>query len=144
MKDLDELREEIKTHETGAKTSGSLPFYECLTQEFIDRCAQRMTLGANKYGKYNWKKGVHDKGYILERLRHAQKHLMNLMRDIENGAIDPDDDAAACCVNIMMAMEHQEVYLKASREALPLDALTEKEMISRKEFLQSIERFPNR
>jgi len=108
-------------HPSGAKTSGALPFYECLTDTFIDRCAQRMTEGAERYVKHNWKKGAGNKEYILERLRHAQKHLMLLMRQIDMDMIPQDDDAAAVCVNVMMAMEYQD--MNGDKLILDLDAL---------------------
>lgn len=100
-------KDEIKIHSSGAKTSGDLPYYECLTEEFIDRCARRMTGGAEKYGKYNWMLAAGNQDYILERLRHARKHLGLLMQDIANDRVSVDDDAAATCVNVMMAMEYQ-------------------------------------
>ncbi len=109
MSSPDKEVEKLVTSASGAKTSGNLPYYECLTETFIDRCALRMTIGAEKYGKYNWKKGARDREYILERLRHATKHLGLLIRQIsEDGPFYFDDDAAAVCVNVMMAMEYQQ------------------------------------
>lgn len=99
--------DDIKEFESGAKSSGNFPPYECLTETFIDRCARRMEVGINNYGKHNWKKGARDKEFILDRLRHARKHLGLLMREIDMDQMMRDDDAAACCVNIMMAMEYQ-------------------------------------
>lgn len=111
--------ENINEHSSGAKSSGDLPYYECLTDEFLDRCAQRMTEGAKKYGKYNWVKGVHDKEYIMERLRHAQKHLRILMMSIEHDLtlVNGDDDAAACCVNIMMCMDYQRYSIGLNKDS---------------------------
>lgn len=103
-------------HKSGAKTSGNLPYYECLTEEFIDRCAQRMTEGAERYGKWNWMKGAHDRDYILNRLRHARKHLGLLMKEIDSDIPSGDDDAAAICVNIMMAMEYQSSHRLDERD----------------------------
>ncbi len=101
--------EELKQFESGAKSSGKLPPYECLTERFIDRCAERMQLGMH-YGKHNWKLGSVDKEFILDRLRHARKHLGLLMELIDNDQWADDDDAAAICVNVMMTMEYQ--YMK--------------------------------
>lgn len=103
-----EEKKDIKEFESGAKSSGNLPPYECLTETFIDRCARRMELGAKNYGKHNWKKGARDKEFILNRLRHACKHLGLLMQSIDENIPTFDDDAAAVCVNVMMAMEYQQ------------------------------------
>jgi hypothetical protein len=96
----------IKEFESGAKSSGNLPPYECLTETFIDRCAERMRLGMY-YGKHNWKKGARDKEFILDRLRHIQKHLIKLREQIDLDLPMTDDDAAAIAVNAMFVMEYQ-------------------------------------
>lgn len=41
--------------------------------------------GEVKYGKDNWKKGVNDKEYQLERLNHALKHLLLYSHYLETG-----------------------------------------------------------
>lgn len=97
----------IKEFESGAKSSGNLPPYECLTETFIDRCARRMEVGMKNYGKHNWKKGARDKEFILDRLRHIQKHLHKLIVEIDLDLSMQDDDAAAIAVNTMFVMEYQ-------------------------------------
>lgn len=98
------LNSNIKVHESGAKTSGNLPPYECLTEDFINRCAERMRLGIH-YGKHNWEKGADNKDYVLERLRHAMAHLMKAMKEIDRDQTMNDDDLAAVAVNCMFAMK---------------------------------------
>ncbi len=96
----------ITNFESGAKSSGNLPPYECLTPVFLRRCARRMEKGMH-YGKHNWKKGARDKAFILERLNHAMEHLIRAMQEIDSDTYSEDDDLAAISVNCMFAMEYQ-------------------------------------
>lgn len=96
-----------RNFKSGASTSGTLPPYECLTLTFLRRCAFRMKLGMH-YGKHNWKKGIEDKEFILERLNHAMEHLVLAMRQIDDNSPLTDDDLAAVAVNVMFAMEYQQ------------------------------------
>ena len=100
----------IRHYESGAFTSGDVPPYECLTLNFLRRCAFRMKLGMH-YGKHNWKKGADDKQFILDRLNHAMEHLVKAMNQIDNDKPIDDDDLAAVSVNCMFAMEYQEIQL---------------------------------
>lgn len=96
----------FKDFESGAKSSGNIPPYECLTIEFLRRAAERMRLGFH-YGKHNWKKGAKDKQFILDRLNHAMEHLVKAAHEIDNDTPMTDDDLAAVVVNCMFAMEYQ-------------------------------------
>lgn len=93
---------------SGAASSGDVPPYECLTATFLRRSALRMKLGLH-YGKHNWKKGIGDKEFILDRLNHAMEHLIKAMHEIDVGIKMKDDDLAAVVVNCMFAMEYQEL-----------------------------------
>jgi hypothetical protein len=52
----------------------------------------------------NWERGAQEKDYVIERLRHAHKHLRKAMYEIERGVPMKDDDLAAVAVNCMFAM----------------------------------------
>lgn len=43
--------------------------------------------GELKYGKSNWKKGVNNKEYQLERANHALKHLLFYIYTLENNEL---------------------------------------------------------
>lgn len=92
----------------GSKTSGHKPNYDLLEPLFLKRIAQRMSLGASHYGRNNWKKGAETKEYTLDRLNHAFEHLVSAIAKINNDLPIGDDDLAACVVNCMFAMYHQE------------------------------------
>lgn len=92
--------------ESGASSSGNVPPYECLTETFLRRSAERMRLGMH-YGKHNWKKGIKDKQFILDRLNHAFEHLVKAQSAIDSDIIAEDDNLAAVVVNCMFAMEYE-------------------------------------
>lgn len=107
-----ELGKEEDEHdfESGASSSGHKPPYECLTLTLLTRAAKRMELGMH-YGKHNWKKGIRDKQFILDRLNHALEHLVKAAANIDNNWDSSDDDLAAVVVNCMFAMEYQSAML---------------------------------
>lgn len=100
------LTDEIHHFKSGASSSGHKPPYECLTSTLLKRAALRMEKGLH-YGKHNWKKGAHDKQFILDRLNHAIEHLIKAAHEIDDDALYSDDDLAAVVVNCMFAMEYQ-------------------------------------
>lgn len=63
--------------------------------------------GEVKYGRMNWRQGVGDKGYQLERANHALKHLRIYVHLLETGEYlgkDDEDDLAKvawfCCTQM--------------------------------------------
>lgn len=61
--------EKAKTEHLGTNLD-QIPF------EGLEAVGKIFAEGAIKYGRDNWKKGVGDKEYQLERLNHAIRHLM--------------------------------------------------------------------
>lgn len=98
---------QIHSFASGASSSGHILPYDMLTPTLLARAARRMQKGVEKYKKNDWKKGVHDKKFIVDRLNHAMGHLIKATYEIENGIPMTDDDLAAVVVNCMMAMEYQ-------------------------------------
>jgi len=116
--------EEKKIFDSGASSSENLPPYELITDSLLDRVAERLRLGEQKYGRHNWRQGLTDKQFIQDRLNHAFKHLRNLQNQIEyddNSILD--DDAAAIIVNIMFIMEYQLVRNGLVNLGLPKTSL---------------------
>ena len=120
------MSEEKDKHDfkSGASSSGHLPPYECLTPNFFKRAALRMKLGLH-YGKHNWKGGVTDKGFMLDRLNHAFEHLVKAMEEIDRDIMYTDDDLAAVVVNCMFAMEYQDSTLSGRRHEV-MDKIRER------------------
>jgi hypothetical protein len=83
------------THICGATTSKA-PRFDLIPAEALYRLAQRFELGEMKHGHNNWRKGLDDDSYILERANHVIKHTLILMAKIQGDLPwDEDDDAAA-------------------------------------------------
>jgi hypothetical protein len=95
------------TFGSGASSSGQYPPFNLIPIIFLLRTAIRFGLGAKKHGKYNWKKGLKDKDFILDRLNHALVHTKKAIDLIEAGKPFDDDDLGGVAVNIAMAMEFQ-------------------------------------
>lgn len=96
---------------SGAMSSGQKPRYDLIPARPMVRIARRFGEGAAKYGENNWRKGLADREFLLDRLNHAQEHLLKLMADVsQEGDVRStaaDDDAAAIILNIMFIMEAQ-------------------------------------
>lgn len=97
------------THKSGATSSGNYPKYYLIPLCFIRRTAERFTYGAERHGEYNWKKGLKDRDFILDRLSHAMVHLQKAMDNIAQNRPSTDDDLGGVACNVAMAMEYEEV-----------------------------------
>ena len=94
--------------ESRAASSGNVPGFDMLPYVFLYRTAKRFDLGAKKYSKFNYRKGLKDKAFILDRLNHAFSHLKLAMDLIEAGIPFGDDNLGAVACNIAMAMEYEQ------------------------------------
>jgi hypothetical protein len=103
----EKLNKQLQAFSSGATSSERLPPYDLITIHFEDRVAKRLQLGAAKHGRFNYRKGLKDKEFIIDRLNHALRHIKIAAALIENGETFSDDDLAGVAVNVMMAMEYQ-------------------------------------
>lgn len=88
------MSSDIIQHACGAGTS-SCPRFDLIPANALIRLAFRYEKGL-KYGKDNWRKGLTDRDYVLERLAHGINHLIILREKIEGRLPwSEDDDAAA-------------------------------------------------
>lgn len=99
--------QEKQTFKSGATSSEQLPGYDMLPELFLTRTAKRFDLGKVKHGKFNYRKGLKDKEFIIDRLNHAFLHLKKAIDLIELDQPFDDDNLAAVAVNIAMAMEYE-------------------------------------
>jgi|SRR5262245_28265268 len=92
---------------SGATSSEhKLPF-DLIDIRVLRRFAARLKLGAEKHGRFNYRKGIQDKEFVMDRLNHAFEHLKLAIDQIENGVVSNDDDLGAVLVNVQIAMEYQ-------------------------------------
>lgn len=99
---------EIKVFQSRAASSGSIPGFDMLPLVFLDRTAKRFDMGAKKYTKFNYRKGLRDKAFIIDRLNHAFLHLKLAIDAIEADTQTDDDNLSAVACNIAMAMEYEQ------------------------------------
>ena len=80
---------------SGAKSSERQPRYDLIPATALRRVVRRFELGAEKHGEGNWKKGIGDPAWLLDRVNHAITHLYKVAEEIKAGYRDKDDNAAA-------------------------------------------------
>lgn len=83
-----------KVFPSGATSSGDVPRFDLVPRSFVERVARRFGLGAGKYGDFQYRKGLRDREYILDRLNHLQMHVQ---RYVAPQTVDEamDDNLAA-------------------------------------------------
>ena len=102
--------EQMHTFASGAKRSELKPRYDLIPSVALEALARRYALGAERYGEYNWQKGLpfndvfnhmqdhmeHFKQWVLEPLAAAEhpgrrEDLQKIIAtDIQDGEIDND------------------------------------------------------
>ena len=81
-------------HPCGASSS-KVPRLDYVSLTALRRLAKRYAQGLPKYGKYNYKQGLTDKEYILERCAHVIDHAYRYIEVLEGQRADDGDDNAA-------------------------------------------------
>lgn len=98
--------------ESGAKSSGHKPAYHLVPFEmFLGRLANRYEGppgGAIVYGEDNWKKGLTDRAYAIDRANHTLEHLLLAIEEFKAGKVGSDDNLAAVIWGAIFLMGCQE------------------------------------
>ena len=81
-------------HPCGASSS-KVPRLDYVSLTALRRLAKRYATGLTKHGKYNYKQGLTDKEYILERCAHVIEHAYKYIEVLEGQRVDDGDDNAA-------------------------------------------------
>ena len=92
---------------SGALSSSSCTRYDLIPRCFTTRVADRFALGAKEYPPFNYKKGLTDKVYIIERINHILQHMQAFISpDIDNLTEEwVDDNLAAIAWGVAFLME---------------------------------------
>lgn len=101
---------EIIYSPSGAKSSKINIRYDLVPPCFLQRVAERFTLGSKHYADYNWRQGVEDDEFVQARINHMLAHLQSFLSGtqyIQQHKENPDDDLAAVGWCISMLMEFQ-------------------------------------
>lgn len=79
------------TNESGAKSS-SVPRLDLIPYRTLLALAARFEKGEKRYGRNNWRKGLTDKEYVLERAAHILNHVEILIEKLQGLRPDDGDD----------------------------------------------------
>lgn len=91
----DNVQDGEKTVSKSGASSSKVPRMDLIPYSALVRLANRFALGLEKHGKNNYRKGLSDKDYVIERLGHVINHAYRLIEKLEGRLVDEDDDAAA-------------------------------------------------
>src|ERR1700719_4656443 len=90
---------------SGATRSNKVPRYDLIPREGLRRVAERYTMGAEKHGENNWRKGVRDPEFIQQCKNHLIDHMWLYL---QQGNINDDNLAAvAWGAFALMEIEYQ-------------------------------------
>jgi hypothetical protein len=78
--------------------------YDLTPRNFIERVGQRFALGDIKYPPFNYRNGLTDRKFIIERINHLQEHFYAYMWPRNNDEWN-DDNLAAIGWSIAFLME---------------------------------------
>lgn len=84
----------MKTFSSGAQSSGDVARFDLVPRNFVERLARRFGRGAAKYGDLNYRNGLRDREYILDRMNHLQQHVQQYLAP-QNVDEALDDNLAA-------------------------------------------------
>ncbi len=69
------VSERTKTYASGAQSSADVARFDLVPRAFLERVARRFGVGAQKYGDLQYRAGLRDREYILDRMNHLQQHV---------------------------------------------------------------------
>lgn len=79
----------------GTKRAHRCPDYAEIPTTFLTVLAQRFELGAETYGRDNWRKSLCDTSFLRDVFNHAFAHMLHLRDSSAFRVEDNDDDIAA-------------------------------------------------
>jgi hypothetical protein len=116
-RDLNKENGGVPTAPSGAMSSFEALFFHDIPPEVLVRLAKRYTGGHRKYGvehvNLNWRTGLNDPKYIVDRFNHAMDHIVNFLED-QN---DKDDNLGGAIWNLGFLIVAETRCPKVFREA---------------------------
>jgi hypothetical protein len=99
---------------SGAKRSVKMPRYDLIPLSVLKCLADRLELGAKRYGEWNWQKATDpwDADFMKDGLNHVQHHLSSLMR----GDFSEDDEWGHLGAIVFGCMMRAEVIVAEIRK----------------------------
>lgn len=111
----------ITQFNSGAKSSGSVLPFDLIPASLEEAAARRLGLGAAKYARHNWKKGLDDVAYVRERLNHMYQHFKNVLTGTETTEDDLTANIDAVVWGAMFLAEAAKNHLPTLRKAVGLE-----------------------
>lgn len=79
MRNIAEENTKVVTGLSPAVSSHKALNFNLVSPFVIIRLAQRLSVGAAKYGSVQWRQGINDVEYVTDRFNHTFQHLLNFM-----------------------------------------------------------------
>ena len=98
---IDPAGEPMVEFSSGARRSSKALRYDLIPPAGLERLARRYTLGAERYGDWNWQKGLKDAEYVNQFKAHLLAHWVAYLRD----GCTKDDNLAAIAWGAFALME---------------------------------------
>lgn len=104
------LPDEVHTFTSGAASSGRLPGLWLIPWDiFAERLASRYDQGTyEKYGEDNWRTGLKDREFVMDRASHMLKHAFKAVEELRLGKRDSDDNLSAVIWGAICLMAAQD------------------------------------
>ena len=83
-----DANEDTWVSDSGAKRSKKMPRFDLIPYSVKQCLADRLEMGAEKYGEWNWQRGLEDEQWLKDGLNHMEHHLTSLM----NGEFSEDSE----------------------------------------------------
>lgn len=88
--------------EVGTKHDQGKPQLGLIDGDFLIGMGEVLTFGANKYGKHNWRNGIHTSRLVDATLRHFVSYMRGVDLDEESGMEHLYH--AACCIMMLSVL----------------------------------------
>lgn len=111
---MSSAQETVHQFASGAKSSGKLPRFDLIPWDvFAERLARRYELGLSKYSEDNYRQGINDREFVLDRCNHMLAHAHKAVESFRTmGTLlaheSDDDDLAAVIWGAIFLMLVQE------------------------------------
>jgi hypothetical protein len=100
----------VAVGQSGALSSSKKIRYDLLPRTFLERIAERFELGTRKYPPFNYKQGLEDKEFIIDRLNHLQEHVQAYLSPKDSDDWNDDNLAGiGWAVSFLMECETTEI-----------------------------------
>lgn len=108
MRNVESETDKVQTGTSKALSSKLCDFFHDVPPELYRRAAKRYTVGHKKYSpgitqNLNWRIGIDDPLYVMDRLNHLFEHAFNFLED--GNTIDDNLGAIVWCCGFLMEVE---------------------------------------